>query len=65
MLQKIPRVNQAAVDAVLGRFDNLSDILAADIDELASLVGVGVERARCINEGLHRLRDFDLAEREK
>jgi len=65
MLQKIPRVSQEAVDAVLGHFDHLRDIVAAGVEDLASLRGVGHERARCINEGLLRLRDFELSERER
>lgn len=64
MLQKIPRVNQEAVASVLKRFDDLQAILAAPAEELAGLRGVGPERARCIVEGLGRLRDFDLAERD-
>ncbi len=65
LLQKIPRVNQEAVSSVLVRFDNLRDILESRVDDLASLDGVGLEGARCINEGLLRLRDFDLMERER
>ncbi len=65
MLQKIPRVNQEAVSAVLSHFDHLRDIVGAKVEDLASLKGVGLERARCINEGLQRLRDFELTERER
>jgi diadenylate cyclase len=65
MLQKIPRVNEDAVTAVLRHFDRLRDIASAKVDELASLDGVGLERARCIAEGLQRLRDFELTERER
>jgi diadenylate cyclase len=65
MLQKIPRVNQEAVAAVLARFDDLHAILKAPVDELAALEGVGPERARCINGGLLRLQDFDLTERDR
>jgi diadenylate cyclase len=65
MLQKIPRINQEAVAAVLKRFGDLHAIVKAPVEELASLEGVGAERARCINEGLLRLRDFDLSERDR
>jgi diadenylate cyclase len=65
MLQKIPRVNQEAVAAVLKRFGDLHAILEATFEDLAALDGVGPERARCINEGLLRLRDFDLTERDR
>jgi DNA integrity scanning protein DisA with diadenylate cyclase activity len=64
-LQKIPRINQEAVAAVLKRFGDLHAIVKAPLEELASLEGVGPERARCINEGLLRLRDFDLSERDR
>ena len=65
LLQKIPRVNQEAVRAVLERFDDLHQILGAKVEELAELQGVGVERARCVTEGLLRLRDLDYAERDR
>lgn len=65
MLQKIPRVNQEAVAAVLQRFADLHAILEAPVEELATLEGVGPERAKCINEGLLRLQDFDLSERDR
>ena len=53
------------MDSVVTRFDDLQSILEASSDELASLKGVGPSRARCILEGLQRLRDFDLVERER
>lgn len=65
LLQKIPRVSQEAVTAVLQRFSDLHGILRAPVEDLATLDGVGAERARCINEGLLRLRDFDLSERDR
>jgi diadenylate cyclase len=65
MLQKIPRVNQEAVAAVTKRYGDLHAILEAPVEELAALEGVGLERAKSINEGLLRLQDFDLAERER
>jgi diadenylate cyclase len=65
MLHKIPRVNQEAVDSVLGHFEDLQAILEAPVDELASLKDVGSSRAKCILEGLQRLRDYDLVERER
>jgi diadenylate cyclase len=65
MLQKIPRVSEEAVGSVLKRYENLEAILEAPLEELASLKGVGSSRARCILEGLQRLRDFDLVDRER
>jgi diadenylate cyclase len=65
MLQKIPRLSQEAANSVLKRFDELQAILKAPVDELAALEGVGPSRARDIKEGLLRLRDFDLTERDR
>jgi diadenylate cyclase len=63
MLQRIPRVSKEAIDSVLGRYDTLQAIIAAPVEELAALNGVGPERAHEIREGLLRLRDFGLMER--
>ena len=65
VMQKIPRVNQGAVLSVLESFGDLKAILEAPVEELAALRGVGPERARCILEGLTRLRDLDFLDREE
>ena len=63
MLQKIPRLSQEAMQAVLERLGDLQAILKAPVEELAALQGVGASSARDIKEGLLRLRDLDLPER--
>jgi diadenylate cyclase len=63
MLQKIPRVGQEVVDAVLDRFGDLHAVIKAPVEELATLPGVDAGKARDIQEGLLRLRDLDLLER--
>jgi diadenylate cyclase len=65
MLQKIPRLNNEAASLVLKRFGDLQAILKAPAGDLAVLDGVGPSRARDIKEGLLRLRDFDLTERDR
>jgi diadenylate cyclase len=63
MLQKVPRVSQEAMDAVVKKCGGLAAIFKAPVEELAKLEGVGPSRARDIKEGLLRLRDIELPER--
>ncbi len=63
MLQRIPRVGEEAGLSITKEFADLQAIMAAPVEVLGALEGVGLQRAHEIREGLFRLRDFDLMER--
>ena len=63
MLTRIPRLPDTVIDHIIGRFDTLSKIMRATIDDLDEVEGVGETRAKAIKEGLSRLAESTLLER--
>ena len=63
LLSKIPRLPGAIVERLADRFGSLQPLLAAGIDELMSVDGVGELRARTVREGLSRLAESSILER--
>lgn len=63
ILQRIPRLPSAVVDNLVDHFGALQRILAATIDQLDDVEGIGEVRARAIKDGLRRLRDQMLLDR--
>ena len=58
-----PRLPAAIVDRLVGHFGGLQKLLAAGIDELMAVDGVGEQRARAVREGLSRLAESSILER--
>ena len=63
LLSKIPRLPGAIVDRLVDHFDNLQKLLAANLDDLMAVEGVGEGRARAVREGLSRLAESSILER--
>lgn len=63
LLRKIPRMPLAIIENLIQGFGRLSAILAANIEELDEVDGIGEVRARSIKEGLRRLREQALLDR--
>jgi diadenylate cyclase len=63
LLSKIPRLPGAIVDRLVDHFDNLQKLLAANLDDLMAVDGVGEGRARAVREGLSRLAESSILER--
>lgn len=63
MLKRIPRLPSAVVHAVVTYFGTLQRMLAATIEELETIDGVGSARARTVREGLSRQAESSLLER--
>lgn len=57
ILNKIARLPQPIIENLVGRFQNLSAILNASIEELDEVEGIGLVRARVVRDGLRRIRD--------
>jgi diadenylate cyclase len=63
LLSKIPRLPGAIVDRLIEHFDTLQKLLAANLEELMDVDGVGEGRARAVREGLSRLAESSILER--
>ncbi|GLX00642.1 DNA integrity scanning diadenylate cyclase DisA [Microtetraspora sp. NBRC 16547] len=63
LLAKVPRLPGTIVDRLVEHFGGLQKLLAASIDDLQSVGGVGETRARSVREGLSRLAESSLLER--
>lgn len=63
LLSKVPRLPGAIVDRLIEHFDNLQRLLAANLEELQAVDGVGEGRARAVREGLSRLAESSILER--
>ncbi|MND07674.1 DNA integrity scanning protein DisA [compost metagenome] len=51
------------IDRLVDHFGNLQKLLAASIDDLQAVGGVGEHRARSVREGLSRLAESSILER--
>jgi len=63
LLAKVPRLPRLVVDRLVEHFGNLQKLLAASIDDLQVVDGVGEGRARTVREGLSRLAESSILER--
>lgn len=63
LLNKVPRLPPLVVDRLVDHFDGLQRLLAANVDDLMQVDGVGELRARAIREGLSRLAESSILER--
>jgi diadenylate cyclase len=63
LLSKVPRLPGAIVDRLVDHFGSLQKLLAANIEDLMDVDGVGEGRARLVREGLSRLAESSILER--
>ena len=63
LLAKVPRLPRLVVDRLVEHFGGLQKLLAAGIDDLQVVDGVGETRARSVREGLSRLAESSILER--
>jgi len=59
----VPRLPGAIVERLVGHFESLQKLLAASLEELMAVEGVGEGRARAVREGLSRLAESSILER--
>ncbi len=63
LLARVPRLPGAVVERLVDHFGGLQKLLAASIDDLQTVEGVGELRARSVREGLSRLAESSILER--
>ncbi len=63
LLGKVPRLPRLVVDRLVDHFGNLQKLLAASMEDLLAVDGVGETRARSVREGLSRLAESSILER--
>jgi diadenylate cyclase len=63
LLAMVPRIPRPAVDSLIEHFGGLQKLLAASVDELHQVPGVGVSHARSVREGLSRLAESSILDR--
>ncbi len=63
LLSKVPRLPHTVVERLVQHFGGLQRLLAAGIEDLMAVDGVGEQRARAVREGLSRLAETSILER--
>ncbi|WP_019143799.1 DNA integrity scanning diadenylate cyclase DisA [Aeromicrobium massiliense] len=63
LLARVPRLPGAVVDRLVDHFGSLQKLLAASMEDLQIVEGVGDLRARSVREGLSRLAESSILER--
>jgi diadenylate cyclase len=63
LLSKVPRLPGAIVDRLVDHCGSLQKLLAANLEDLMAVEGVGEGRARAVREGLSRLAESSILER--
>ncbi len=63
LLARVPRLPQTVVSRLVEHFGTLQKLLAASVDDLQAVEGVGDLRARGVRDGLSRLAESSILER--
>lgn len=63
LLAKVPRLPNTIIERLVEHFGGLQKLLAASVDDLQTVDGVGEARARSVREGLSRLAESSILER--
>lgn len=63
LLARVPRLPGPILDRVVEHFDGLQKLLAATVEDLQAVEGVGESRARGVREAISRLADASIIDR--
>ena len=63
LLGRVPRLPEPVVERMIDHFGSLQKLLAASIDDLQSVDGVGEARARNVRDALSRLAESSILDR--
>jgi diadenylate cyclase len=60
LLARVPRIPRPALDNLIEHFGGLQKLLAASVEDLHQVPGIGASHARSVREGLSRLAESSL-----
>jgi diadenylate cyclase len=63
LMSRVPRLPSIVLDRMVEHFGGLQKLLAASVDDLQAVEGVGEARARTIREAISRLADASIIDR--
>jgi diadenylate cyclase len=63
LLARVPRIPPSILDRVVEYFGGLQKLLAASVEDLQVVDGVGESRARAVREGISRLAEVSIIDR--
>ena len=63
LLSRVPRIPATILDRVVEHFGGLQKLLAASVEDLQVVDGVGESRARAVREGISRLAEVSIIDR--
>jgi diadenylate cyclase len=63
LLARVPRIPASILDRVVEHFGGLQKLLAASVEDLQIVDGVGENRARAVREGISRLAEVSIIDR--
>jgi diadenylate cyclase len=63
LLAMVPRIPRPALDSLIEHFGGLQKLLAASVEDLHQVQGVGASDARSVREGLSRLAESSILDR--
>ena len=63
LLARVPRIPRPALDTLIEHFGGLQKLLAASVEDLHQVPGVGASHARSVREGLSRLAESSILDR--
>ena len=63
LLSRVPRLPEPLLDRVVEHFGGLQKLLAASVEELEAIDGLGEARARSVREAISRLADASIIDR--
>ena len=63
LLARVPRLPAIVADRLVEQFESLQKLLAATVEDLQSVDGIGENRARTVREALGRLADVSILDR--
>jgi diadenylate cyclase len=63
LLSRVPRMPNAILDRLVEHFGGLQKLLAASVEDLQAVEGVGETRARAVREAISRLAEVSIIDR--
>jgi diadenylate cyclase len=63
LMGRVPRMPRAILDRIVEHFGGLQKLLAASVEDLQNVDGVGESRARTVREAISRMAEVSIIDR--